>query len=42
MTLAEGIVKINSKVLEPADLKKCDKFEKDIISTNGFVRKGKP
>lgn len=41
MTLSEGIVKINSKALEPSELKKFDKLEKEGIASNGAVTKGK-
>ena len=41
MTLSEGIVKINSKVLESSELKKFDKLEKEGIAANGSVLKGK-
>ena len=39
--LDEGIVKINSKVLESSELKKFDKLEKEGITSNGSVLKGK-
>ena len=39
--LDEGIVKINSKVLEYSELKKFDKLEKEGITSNGSVLKGK-
>ena len=41
MTLSEGIVKINSKALESSELKKFDKLEKEGITANGSVLKGK-
>ena len=41
MAVLEGIVKINSKILEPSELKKFDKLEKEGISGNGLVLKGK-
>lgn len=34
-------MKINSKTLEPSDLKKYDKQEKEGIASNGAVLKGK-
>lgn len=37
----EGIVKINSKMLDSADLKRLDKQEKENISWTGAVVKGK-
>jgi hypothetical protein len=37
--LSEGIVKINSKALEPSELKKLDKQEKEyIFATLGNVK----
>jgi SLIT-ROBO Rho GTPase activating protein len=39
MPLSEGIVKINSKALEPSELKKYDKLEKEGIFANGAVLK---
>jgi hypothetical protein len=41
MPLSEGIVKINSKALEPSELKKYDKLEKEGIFANGAVLKGR-
>ena len=41
MTLSEGIVKINSKVLESSELKKYDKLEKEGITATASVLKGK-
>ena len=37
----EGIVKINSKMLDSADLKRLDKQEKENISWTGAVVKGR-
>jgi hypothetical protein len=38
-TLSEGIVKINSKALEAAELKRLDKQEKEFIfMTHGSVK----
>ena len=38
-TLSEGIVKINSKLLEPSELKRLDKQEKEnILLTHGTVK----
>ena len=37
----EGIVKINSKMLEPSDLKRLDKQEKETITATGATVKGK-
>ena len=37
----EGIVKINSKMLEPFELKRLDKQEKENISVTGATVKGK-
>ena len=37
----EGIVKINSKTLDSADLKRLDKQEKENISWTGAVVKGR-
>ena len=42
MTLSQGIVKINSKALEPSDLKKYDRIEKDLVTANSSTFKGKP
>ena len=39
--LSEGIIKLNSKILETSELKKFDKQEKEGIAGNGFVVKGK-
>ena len=41
MTLSEGIVKINSRILDSAELKKYDKLEKEGISVCGYTNKGK-
>jgi hypothetical protein len=40
--LSENIVKINSKVLEAAELKKLDKLEKEFLFFNHGAVKGKP
>ena len=40
-TLSEGIVKINSKVLEQAELKKLDKQEKETILLTHSTVNGK-
>ena len=37
----EGIIKINSKVLEPSDLKRLDKQEKENITTTAATVKGR-
>ena len=37
----EGIVKINSKMLEPSDLKRLDKQEKENITATAGTVKGK-
>ena len=37
----EGIVKINSKMLDSADLKRLDKQEKENISWTGAIVKGR-
>ena len=39
--LNEGIIKINSKILEPAELKRLDKQEKETIGTTGVTVKGR-
>lgn len=41
MTLSEGIVKINSKLLEASELKRYDKLEKEAVGANAAVLKGK-
>lgn len=41
MTLGEGIVKINSRILEASELKRLDKQEKENIHALGAVSKGK-
>lgn len=41
MTLSEGIVKINSRILDSTELKKYDKLEKEGISVCGYTNKGK-
>ena len=41
MTLSEGIVKINSRILDSTELKKYDKLEKEGISICGYTNKGK-
>ena len=41
MTLSEGIVKINSRVLDSSELKRYDKLEKEGISHVGSTQKGK-
>ena len=41
MTLSEGIVKINSRILDSTELKKYDKLEKEGISVVGYTNKGK-
>ena len=41
MTLSEGIVKINSRVLDSSELKRYDKLEKEGISYVGSTQKGK-
>ena len=37
----EGIIKINSKMLEPPELKRLDKQEKENITTTAATVKGK-
>jgi len=37
----EGIVKINSKMLESSDLKRLDKQEKETITTTAATVKGR-
>ena len=39
--IGDVIVKINSKILEPAELKKLDKLEKEQIHGQASTNKGK-
>ena len=41
MPLGEGIVKINSRILESTELKRLDKLEKEGIHVLGSTNKGK-
>ena len=41
LIVGEGIVKINSRILDSSELKKLDKLEKELIHASGSTNKGR-